>query len=131
MRNRAGAMSGSYCELGLDLNPRVELTQVRFEAPASFVPLMPRRYPSTSNFQNHLTPEKDLSEVDGVPCTTALRTIIDIAPDYPAENVARMVADALRRNLFTVAEALERTAEPDLVDDVGAVVVREEVLRRA
>jgi hypothetical protein len=42
-----------------------------------------------------------------------------------------MVADALRRNLFTVAEALARTAEPDLADDEGARLVREEVLRRA
>ena len=128
MRNRTAGMSGSYCELGLDLNPRVELTQVRFEAPASFVPLMPRRYPWTSNIQNHLTHDKDLSEVDGIPCTTALRTIIDISPDYPAENVARMVADALRRNLVTGAEALARTAEPGPVGGGGAVGGRGEVL---
>jgi hypothetical protein len=75
-------------------------------------------------------PEKDLTEINGIPCTTALRTIIDIAPDYPPENVARMVTDALRRNLFTVAEALERTAEPDLADDYGARLVRAEILRR-
>ena len=75
-------------------------------------------------------PDKDLTEVNGVPCTTALRTIIDIAPDYPPEKVARMVTDALGRNLFTVAEALERTSEPDLVDDVGAILVREDILRR-
>ncbi len=76
-------------------------------------------------------PDKDLTEVNGIPCTTALRTIIDIAPDCPRENVARMVADALRRRLFTVAEALERTAEADLADDYGALLVREEVLQRA
>jgi hypothetical protein len=76
-------------------------------------------------------PDKDLTEVDGIPCTTALRTIIDIAPDYPPENVAGMVTDALRRDLFTIAEALERTSEEDLSGDYGALLVREEVLRRA
>jgi len=76
-------------------------------------------------------PDKDLTEVGGIPCTTALRTIIDIAPDCPPENVARMVTDALRRNLFTIAEALERTSEDDLSGDFGALLVREEVIRRA
>lgn len=76
-------------------------------------------------------PEKDLTVVDGVPCTTPLRTIIDIAPDYPPENVTRMVTDCLRRGLFTVEEALARTAEDDLIEDYGATLVREEILRRA
>jgi hypothetical protein len=75
-------------------------------------------------------PEKDFTVVRGVPCTTALRTIIDIAPELPPENLRRAVDDCLRRRLFTVAEALVRTAEEDLVNDVGAILLREELLGR-
>jgi hypothetical protein len=80
-------------------------------------------------YYRHL-PEKDLTVVRGVPCTTALRTVIDIAPMLPADNLRRAVEDCLRRRLFTVSEALARTAEDDLVSDVGAILLREELLSR-
>jgi hypothetical protein len=38
-------------------------------------------------------PAKDITTVDGIPCTTALRTVIDIAPDLSAADLGRAVQD--------------------------------------
>ncbi|HZN15315.1 MAG TPA: hypothetical protein VFB78_13665 [Acidimicrobiales bacterium] len=75
-------------------------------------------------------PERDRTTVNGIPCTTALRTVIDIAPDLPRRSLKRVVTDCLRRELFTVAHALARTGERDMVDRAGARLLRDEVLRR-
>lgn len=41
-------------------------------------------------------PEKDVTTVDGLPCTTALRTVIDIAADVDRAQLDRIVQDCLR-----------------------------------
>lgn len=69
-------------------------------------------------------PAKDLTTVRGIPCTTALRTVIDIAPDVDAEHLVRIVRDCLGRRLFTVEEAWERLDEADMLDRPGALLVR-------
>lgn len=69
-------------------------------------------------------PETDVTTVDGIRCTTALRTVIDIAPSIDVEHLALILADAVDRQLFTVAEALERVSQPDLRDRPGARLVR-------
>ena len=69
-------------------------------------------------------PDKDLTVVRGIPCTTALRTIIDLAPEVDAHHLAEMLDDALTRRLFTVAEARARLAEPDLERHPGAPLVQ-------
>ena len=71
-------------------------------------------------------PESDITTVHGIPCTTPLRTVIDVAPDVPASHLDEMVQDCLERGLFTVDEAWRRLAEPDMADLRGA-----ELLRRA
>ena len=69
-------------------------------------------------------PDSDLTVVDGIPCTTALRTVIDIAPDLDALHLDRVVRDCLDRGLFTVDEALARVAQPDMQGRLGATLLR-------
>lgn len=65
-------------------------------------------------------PDEDITTVRGIPCTTALRTVIDIGPDCEPGQLERMVADCLRRRLFTVGDAWQRLAQPDMWSLVGA-----------
>lgn len=71
-------------------------------------------------------PETDITTVRGIPCTTALRTVIDLAPEVEASHLDDMVRDCLERGLFTIEEASRRLAEPDMLGRTGA-----ELLRRA
>ena len=79
-----------------------------------------------SSFIADDVPESDVTTVRGIRCTTALRTVIDLAPEVEASHLDEMVQDSLERGLFTVEEALRRLAEPDMVGRRGA-----ELLRRA
>jgi hypothetical protein len=69
-------------------------------------------------------PEKDLTIVDGIPCTTALRTVIDLAAEVGTDELRSMVQQCLRRGLFTVEELLARTDEADLRSRAGARLIR-------
>jgi hypothetical protein len=69
-------------------------------------------------------PETDITTVSGIRCTTALRTVIDLAPDVGAAHLAGMVRDCLERGLFTPGEAWRRVAEPDMVGRRGAELLR-------
>jgi hypothetical protein len=69
-------------------------------------------------------PETDITIVKGIPCTTALRTLIDIAPNVEIAHLAQMVADGLARRLFTVEEARARLADDDMVTRPGAALLR-------
>jgi hypothetical protein len=71
-------------------------------------------------------PETDITTVDGLRCTTPLRTVIDVAPEVSAADLDVMLRDCLRRGLFTVEDAWRRLAQPDMVGRRGA-----ELLRRA
>jgi hypothetical protein len=68
-------------------------------------------------------PAKDLTIVHGIPCTTALRTVIDIAPDIDEARLQRIVRDCLERQLFTVEEARARIAERDMRRRSGALLL--------
>lgn len=68
-------------------------------------------------------PEKDRTVVDGIPCTTALRTVIDIAVDTEKKELARIVRQCLDRRLFDVSEARERIAEDDMRERQGAKIL--------
>lgn len=68
-------------------------------------------------------PPKDITCVDGIRCTTPLRTVIDLAPEVDAPQLRRMVKDCLDRGLFTVEEALSRLAEDDMRTRPGALLV--------
>jgi hypothetical protein len=69
-------------------------------------------------------PEKDITTVHGIPCTTALRTVIDIAPDLDRDQLRRAVQDCLDRQLFSVEEAKARLLEPDMLSRPGAHLLR-------
>jgi hypothetical protein len=70
-------------------------------------------------------PESDITTVDGLRCTTPLRTLIDIAPDTDPRELARVVRDSLERQLFSVGEALARIAEPDMLTRPSARLLRD------
>ena len=69
-------------------------------------------------------PDHDRTVIDGIPCTTALRTVIDLAPELDAGELQQMVDDCLGRRLFTLDEAWARLAEPDMAERSGAVILR-------
>lgn len=61
-------------------------------------------------------PETDITTLNGVRCTTALRTIIDVAVDLSRQDLHLLFSDALDRGLFTLEDARRRLAEPDMAD---------------
>ncbi len=69
-------------------------------------------------------PDTDLTTVRGIPCTTALRTVIDVAPEVSAAHLEIIVRDCLERGLFTVEQAWRRLAGPDMADRRGAELLR-------
>lgn len=69
-------------------------------------------------------PESDITTIGGIRCTTALRTVIDLAPEVTADDLGVMLADVLQRGLFTVDEAHRRLAQPDLARHPGAALLR-------
>lgn len=74
-------------------------------------------------------PETDITEVDGIRVTTALRTVIDLAVEMPKTELDRVIRDCLGRRLFTVQEAHRRVGEPDMELHRGAEVLRRALLR--
>lgn len=72
--------------------------------------------------------DSDITEVDGIPCTTALRTVIDLAPDLDPVQFHRAVQDCLDRGLFTVEEALARVGRPDMQHRLGAELLRRQLV---
>lgn len=70
-------------------------------------------------------PGCDVTTVSGIPCTTALRTVIDLAADADRPRLEQIVNDALDRGLFTVDEAWSRLARPDMATRTGAALLRE------
>lgn len=70
-------------------------------------------------------PESDVTEVDGLPVTTPLRTVIDLAPELSDTDLQRVICDCLNRGLFTVDQALARVSEPDMATRPGAQILKE------
>ena len=69
-------------------------------------------------------PESDITTVDGIRCTTPVRTVIDIAASMKPDDLVAMVVDAITRGLFTEAEAWERLDQPDMSLHGGAQLLR-------
>lgn len=67
----------------------------------------------------------DVAEVDGIPVTTPLRTVIDLAPDITRERLTAVVHDCLSRRLFSLDEAWHRLAQPDMREYRGAALLRQ------
>lgn len=75
-------------------------------------------------------PATDTTTVDGIPVTTAVRTVIDIAPEIDAAHLDLVLQDGLERHLFTLEELTARASEDDIASRPGAGLVREAVRRR-
>ncbi|MEQ1700942.1 MAG: hypothetical protein ABMA25_12585 [Ilumatobacteraceae bacterium] len=69
-------------------------------------------------------PESDVTTVNGIRCTTAVRTIIDVAVDMEPDDLRATVADAVERGLFSDFELRERLTKPDMDAHAGARAVR-------
>jgi hypothetical protein len=69
-------------------------------------------------------PDSDVTSVRGIPCTTPLRTVIDLAPRLDQGDLERMVRDCLDRRLFTIDEAKARLDSADMLRRPGALLVR-------
>jgi hypothetical protein len=65
-------------------------------------------------------PESDVTVVNGLRCTTPLRTVIDLAIQYDEKDLEMVIRDCLDRRLFTPHEAFERVDQPDLRGRPGA-----------
>jgi hypothetical protein len=70
-------------------------------------------------------PASDITTVQGIRCTTPLRTIIDLAPQSTTAQLEQMLRDSLERKLFTVEEAWQRVAQPDMASRRGAALLRQ------
>ena len=69
-------------------------------------------------------PASDITVVDGIRCTTALRTVIDLAPELVPADLDLMVRDSLGRGLFTIDDAWRRLSQPDMATRRGAAILR-------
>jgi hypothetical protein len=74
-------------------------------------------------------PLSDITTINGIRCTTALRTVIDIATELEPDVVEEIFHDCLHRRLFSIDEARRRLGEPDLAAHRGAQHVRGVVAR--
>ena len=68
-------------------------------------------------------PESDITTVHGIRCTTALRTVIDVAVAYGPVQLEDVVRHCFERRLFSYREALERIARPDMRNHPGAALL--------
>ena len=75
-------------------------------------------------------PESDITTVRGLRCTTPLRTVIDLGAELQSDELERIIDDCLERRLFTLEQAAERLAQPDVSSRRGAQIVREALSRR-
>ena len=69
-------------------------------------------------------PPSDITVVQGIRCTTALRTVIDLAPELTRGDLDLMVQDVLGRGLFTIDDAWRRLSQPDMATRRGAAILR-------
>lgn len=74
-------------------------------------------------------PRSDVTVHRGIPVTTPIRTVIDIACDTEPDQLDAVIGDCLGRGLFTVEEAWHRLGQPDMAQRHGAELVRQ-ALRR-
>lgn len=75
-------------------------------------------------------PPSDVTVHRGIPVTTPIRTVIDIACDVEPDHLEAIIDDCLGRRLFTLEEAWHRLGQPDMADRHGAALVRDALRRR-
>jgi hypothetical protein len=70
-------------------------------------------------------PDTDVTTVRGIPCTTAERTIIDLATTFEEHHFREVVLDALERGIVTEERLWARLDQPDMRVHVGAEILRQ------
>lgn len=75
-------------------------------------------------------PPSDITVHRGIPVTTPIRTVIDIACDTEPDHLDAVIDDCLGRRLFSVEEAWHRLDQPDMAQRHGAELVRAALRRR-
>ena len=70
-------------------------------------------------------PETDITTVRGIRCTTAERTIIDLATTFEEHHFREVVFDALDRGIVTEERLWARLDQPDMRVHVGAEILRQ------
>lgn len=75
-------------------------------------------------------PESDVTTVQGIRCTTPLRTVIDLAVELQEHELERIIDDCLARALFTLEQAAERLVQSDMTSRPGARILRDALARR-
>lgn len=65
-------------------------------------------------------PDSDKTTVDGLPCTTPVRSAIDMAGDLDQMDVYRLARDCLDQGMFTAEEVFARVAQSDMLLRPGA-----------
>lgn len=75
-------------------------------------------------------PPSDVTVHRGIPVTTPIRTVIDIACDVEPDHLEAIIDDCLGRRLFTLEEAWHRLGQPDMAERHGAALVRDALRRR-
>jgi hypothetical protein len=74
-------------------------------------------------------PESDVTTIEGLRCTTPLRTVIDLAVEVDRAQLEMMIRDCLDRKLFSTEEAMARLAEPDMATHPGGLLLRQALQR--
>lgn len=67
-------------------------------------------------------PESDVTVVDGLRCTTPLRTVIDLAAEVSRDELDGLIRECLDRRMFTPQEAYARVSQSDLLLHRGATL---------
>lgn len=75
-------------------------------------------------FHREDIPDCDRAEVNGIPVTSALRTLIDIAPQLSEADLRTNLDDLVDRGLIDLRDAWHRIAQPDMVNRRGALMLR-------
>ena len=115
--DRAGEFDGPFVPLGVDGNG----------APTELMSLG-----GTKVIMHYGdVPRTDITTIDGIRCTTALRTVIDIGTELESGDLALVLLDCLDRQLFTVDDAHRRLSQPDMATHSGAQHVRRALERVA
>jgi hypothetical protein len=70
-------------------------------------------------------PDSDITTIDGIRCTTALRTVVDLAPELDHDHLVRIVQDCFARRLFTLDDARARLDQEDMKHRRGAELLRQ------
>ena len=72
-------------------------------------------------------PESDVTTIDGMRCTTPVRTLIDIAPVITVAELDGVIADMLSRGLASLDEIATRIGQPDMASRPGALLLKKKL----